>query len=278
MSIASASAALLAAAVEEHDPSHVFALFSGGHDSLCSTAIAAEHPRFTAAVHVNTGIGVERTREFVRETCRAQGWPLIEKVTPPGVYEDLVRRGGFPGPGAHLIAYTTLKERRLDELIREHKTHRHDRIALVTGVRQQESDRRMGTAQAVRRHKSRVWINPIIDWLAADRLPFMERRGLPRNPVVDVLHMSGECLCGAFAKPGELAFLAAWFPEVGERIEQLQRLAAEAGQPCRWGERPPERVPDEQMALPMELPPLCWSCSRRGVDAATERRGEEETR
>ena len=33
-------------AVAEHKPSHVFALFSGGHDSLTSTHIAAQHPSF----------------------------------------------------------------------------------------------------------------------------------------------------------------------------------------------------------------------------------------
>lgn len=261
---------ILDTAVAEHNPSHVFALFSGGHDSLCSTAIAAEHPRFTAAVHINTGIGIEQTRVFVRETCRAQGWPLIEKRTPPEEYEEMVRTEGFPGPAAHLIAYVRLKERRLDELIREHKQHWLDRIVLVAGVRQEESDRRMGTAQTVRRDGAAVWVNPIIAWQATDRLPFMAQRGLPRNPVVDLLHMSGECLCGAFARPGELEYLAYWFPEVGARIEALQRIAAEAGQPCRWGERPPERVPDEQLALPMDLPPLCWSCMRRTIFMPTD--------
>lgn len=56
--------AVLDEAIETHDPSHVFALFSGGHDSLTATALTAKHPRFTAAVHINTGIGIEETRDF----------------------------------------------------------------------------------------------------------------------------------------------------------------------------------------------------------------------
>lgn len=74
---------VLDAAVEEHAPSHVFALFSGGHDSLCSTALAAKHSAFTAAVHINTGIGIPETREFVRSTCEERGvfghWWVLEK-------------------------------------------------------------------------------------------------------------------------------------------------------------------------------------------------------
>lgn len=62
-------------AVEEHNPQAIYALFSGGHDSLCATAITAKHPAFTAAAFINTGTGIPRTVEFVRETCQKQGWP-----------------------------------------------------------------------------------------------------------------------------------------------------------------------------------------------------------
>ena len=76
-------------AVNEYQPVATYALFSGGHDSLTSTAIAARHATFAAAVHINTGIGIEQTREFVRETCRANGWPLIELHSEKR-YEDWV--------------------------------------------------------------------------------------------------------------------------------------------------------------------------------------------
>lgn len=83
-------------------PSSIFALFSGGHDSLCSTALAAKHPSFTAAVHINTGIGIAATREFVRETCAERGWPLIEMHPDAKTYRDLVIEKGMPGgPKAH---------------------------------------------------------------------------------------------------------------------------------------------------------------------------------
>src|SRR4249920_2790823 len=94
------------AAILEHRPSHVFALFSGGHDSLCSTHLASQWPEFTAAVHVNTGIGIQETRTFVRDTCREHGWPLLEYHPDAKTYEDLVREKGMPrGPKSHNTMY-----------------------------------------------------------------------------------------------------------------------------------------------------------------------------
>ena len=83
--------------VEEHAPVAVFALFSGGHDSLVNTHLTAQHPRFAGVVHLNTGIGIEETREFVRETCQEWGWPLIERWPPRVTYEQMCLERGMPG-------------------------------------------------------------------------------------------------------------------------------------------------------------------------------------
>ena len=48
--------------VAEHRPVKTFALFSGGHDSICSTHLAMESGVADAVVHVNTGIGIPQTR------------------------------------------------------------------------------------------------------------------------------------------------------------------------------------------------------------------------
>ena len=52
--------------------------------------------------------------------------------------------------------------------------------------------------------------------------------------------MSGECLCGAYAKSGELAQIKFFFPSTGERLENLQRRVIANGFPWRWEEGPPE--------------------------------------
>jgi 3'-phosphoadenosine 5'-phosphosulfate sulfotransferase (PAPS reductase)/FAD synthetase len=50
-----------------HQPVRRFALFSGGKDSICSTHFTMNNGA-DEVVHINTGIGIKETREFVRET------------------------------------------------------------------------------------------------------------------------------------------------------------------------------------------------------------------
>jgi 3'-phosphoadenosine 5'-phosphosulfate sulfotransferase (PAPS reductase)/FAD synthetase len=259
---ASAAMSELDDAITTHNPSHVFAMFSGGHDSLTSTAIVAKHPRFTAAVHINTGIGIEETREFVRATCEREGWSLLEYHPDGKTYRDLVIEKGMPGgPKAHNTQFYWLKQRSIRRLVREHKQHRHDRIALITGIRASESERRMAGALAVpvRRDGAQLWINPILNWSAMDCSRFMEQEGLQRSRVVDLLHRSGECLCGALSHHSEIREIEAWFPKEAEELHECERLAREAGHADDvWAAR--RRQPRAQLQLP-----LCWSCEARDV-------------
>lgn len=236
-----------------------FGLFSGGHDSLTSTALATEMPGFVAAVHINTGIGIEQTREFVRETCRMQGWPLIE-LHAERTYEDLVlTRGGFPsGPKSHNSMYWYLKQKQLNRLVREHKQGARGRVVLVTGIRKQESTRRMGASISVpeRRDGAKIWLNPILEWSAHQCLDFMAERGLAHNPVVDLLHRSGECLCGALAHRDEIREIDLWFPAAGARIHALEAKARERGlRGQRWAAPSSRRALRQTKALVM-----CNSC------------------
>lgn len=244
----------------------VYALFSGGHDSLCSAAIAAKHPLFRGVVHLNTGIGIEETREFVRETCDRQGWPLTEVRATDGLYEKLVlERGGFPsGTSSHNSMLFFLKQQPLRAWCR---TIPGKRIGLVIGIRREESVRRMGAGISVPKrleHRSRrVWLSPILDWTALDCSRFMGAEGLPRNPVVDLLHRSGECLCGALARPGEINEISQWFPDAARRINDLERRVEEAGiAACVWASPVGRRIAPEQESLfsKADLAPLCSSC------------------
>jgi len=253
--------ALIDQAVHQYNPSVLFGLMSGGHDSLCATHIASRHPLFSGVVHINTGIGIEQTRQFVRTICRDQHWKLYE-YHPPVPYKEIVKEFGFPGPALHHIMYQRLKERPLRQLTREHKIARTDRILLVSGVRSLESIRRMGTTKPIHKDGARVWVAPIHDWSDQDKHRYMQTHNLPRNEVVDLLHMSGECLCGAYARPGEREELRMWFPDIVMQIEQLEsevqqipHLAAK----CRWGQ--PPKNPTQ---LEMAFMPMCSSC----VDAS----------
>lgn len=247
----------IAAAIAEHRPVAVFAAFSGGHDSLTSTALAMETGLVDAVVHINTGIGVDDTRQFVYDTCRDQGWPFIELHPPEGhTYRDIVLEHGFPGPGGHLFTYTRLKERPLRELHARYRKKRGDKIMIITGVRSQESTRRMGNVEPVAVESGRIWVAPVHDWLKQDCNDYIEANHLPRNEVVDHLHMSGECLCGSFAKPGEMAQLEFFYPQVAEEIHRLEHEVKERGLPWVWGGKPPKSQGQGELALAG----LCAKC------------------
>lgn len=251
---------MISDAVAEHKPAKVFAMFSGGHDSVTSTHIASLHPAFSGVLHINTGIGIEETRDYVRATCERFGWPLVEKHAPDGLYERNCLQYGMPGgPAQHGIIYQLLKDDQIRAVVREHKRFRGDRVGLVTGARTHESQRRMRIHPTpIRREGAQLWINPILNWTAADVNAYMAEHAIPRNPVVDKLHRSGECLCGALARPEELDEIGFWFPEVKARIMALEQQCYQHGLPYRWGSAPGAFADTAQRWLPM-----CESCPTR---------------
>lgn len=264
-------------AIERHNPIAVFGLYSGGHDSFSACYCASMANRFDGCAHFHTGIGIEATRDHVRETCTDRGWPLHEYKamenakadgTPdPMDYEAMVLKDGFPGPAAHRFMYIKLKERSVKRFERDQKATTKRPILFISGARMQESERRMGTASQVENKMGRaVWINAIIDWSKLDTTLLIDHVGAKRNPVYDLIHKSGECLCGAFAKPGELAELKMW-PQTRpayDRIIALQAKVKAAGFPWGWEEKPPEWWNDKKRGQSMmfEDMPLCWSCSK----------------
>ena len=117
----------------------------------------------------------------------------------------------------------------------------------------------MGHVEPVQREGNVVWVAPIRDFDHRDIRRYHEEFDLPRNEVVEYLHMSGECLCGAFAKPGELEWLGMFYPEVSNRIKRLEKRAHEAGlKSCHWGPQSSKKI--------REAPgPLCSGCSYDGA-------------
>lgn len=253
---------ILSEAVREYSPSKIFACFSGGDDSLTTALVASRHPQFTGCIHINTGIGIPETNAFVRRSCHERGWPLVELHPTEKTYEEFVLEHGFPGPAAHRYCYVWLKERALNWFVSNvAKNSTHDRVMLVTGVRLQESRRRMGSVQKVQQQGCKVWVAPVLYWSKCDCLNFIEREGATRNEVVELLHMSGECLCGAFAnndKSNELGEIALFFPEVAKRLRGLEEQARAKGVHYKWGESPP----DARRALTEDDFPLFSMCQQ----------------
>jgi 3'-phosphoadenosine 5'-phosphosulfate sulfotransferase (PAPS reductase)/FAD synthetase len=253
----------LKAYIEEDIPSRevvgVVGLFSGGNDSTVLCHILRDD--LTHLAHCNTGIGVEQTREFVR--ARAAEWqiPLIEVHPPAGsTYRELVIDQGFPGPGMHWKMYQRLKERGLRQVRGRLITEpRRQRVIFVAGRRRAESARRANVP--VRETQGSIeWVSPLVDWTNEMMAAYRSYFELPRNEVSDMLHMSGECLCGAFARKGELDEIGFFFPGVRAQIEGLEaevRAAGHAEPRCRWGWGANSK---EQ---PSKSGPLCSTCDQR---------------
>lgn len=212
-------------------------LYSGGNDS--TTLVHAFRDRLDYAAHCNTGIGIEQTREFVRHTCASWGLPLIEVHPPAGdTYEDLVIDQGFPGPGHHFKMYQRLKERGLRQVRKQLVTNpRKERVLFLAGRRREESKRRQAIPISDRQG-SIVFVSPLAHWTKLDLNAYRKMYDVPRNEVSDTLHMSGECLCGAFAHAGELEEIRFWYPETAAEIDSLAEKVRAAGHPekkCTWG-------------------------------------------
>jgi len=227
----------------------------------------------TTAIHANTGIGIEETRQFVRDTCKAWGLPLLEKKTPVD-YRQQVIENGFPGPGLHYLYYQKLKELALDAARRDLLTNnRKQRLVFIAGRRRQESARRSKTdglngpkVPIHERDGSAIWVSPLVMWTSLDMNTYrLMHPDVPRNQVSDVLHMSGECLCGAYAHPGELDEIGYWFPEMKAEIEALEVEVRAAGnvpeQFCTWG---------HGLGTPSVSGRLCSSCDTRFIPGQTD--------
>lgn len=246
--------------VAKHRPEAVFLLLSGGNDSLVLLDAMAEHA--DAVVHINTGIGIEETNRFALATAATYSDTVLE-YRPPVAYEELVfdRWDGLPGPGIHYFTFQRLKERCVEQLLREHRSRRGDRFLLLTGVRKAESRRRMGYKEPVNRKGGQVWVNPLLMWSNAEMAHHRSTRSLPVNEVAANLHMSGECLCGAMADQGpereERALIKFFYPEFDQRLCNLEEECRRRGlRYCEWGVKRPGWKKDSGG-------PMCASCEWR---------------
>lgn len=273
--------ALLDEAYDTHKPTHVFTLLSGGHDSTCATTLGQEWAErrgiHVPVVFANTGTGIEErhvvgtglkdTRSHVIDLCqmREHEWSLIE-LHPPRSYDSLVMEMGFPGPGFHdRLAYPRLKERSFRTLRRMAAESAY--VMFITGVREEESLRRTEHVERIQVTPGVIWAGPIWDWTANDCGAFIAERGLPRNQISDMLHISGECLCGAMARKDEMRDLEEVVPIRAQEIHDLEDRVERAGRrACRWGKRPPKVARDQMRAFltPNDgsYPMACMGCLR----------------
>jgi 3'-phosphoadenosine 5'-phosphosulfate sulfotransferase (PAPS reductase)/FAD synthetase len=183
---------------------------------------------------------------------------------------------GFPGPGQHGRAYSRLKERRIEEVLREAKVGhpRTSKVLFLSGARQAESRRRSKRDPLTGRRAAK-FCSPLIDWTAGQMADYRSRFGLPQSDVAALLHRSGECNCGAFAQADEeRAMMRAFWPKWwAEGIEALEAEAEALGiRWCRWGgfDLAGNRATGSSRA---KAGLLCASCPTRSFDSPADTGG-----
>lgn len=257
----------LLSAVLLHNPVKSYSLFSGGDGSLAATHWYMENVPGCEVAHIDTGIGIPRTQEYVADTCAKNNWPLtiVSAKECGNDYDEIVARHGFPGPSAHRYMYIQLKERPIAKLVRDAKSKRSDKVLLLTGICHDDSIRRSGYAgDEITVRGAQIWAN-ILYWNGKSwREEFLSKKNIERNPVANLLGMSGECLCGAFAKNNELGIVKIACQETYDRISRLsEKVKALHG--WGWGEKP-IKVSDEYDSDQIGLfdMPMCVGCLKTG--------------
>ena len=207
-----------------------YALVSGGKDSLSVAQTLHEAGKLIACVSLKTGISTPDWQPFVEKTCAERGWDLEFYETGES-YDDLVLAHGFPGPSKHGKFMDRLKGRAVRKFKKAHKGG-----ILASGTRAKESVRRGANSSPVGMWEGAPIVAPIYDWTTDETWAFFRDRGFERAPGYSTLQISGDCLCGAFAREGELDAVKFHYPEVGKRFDALSaELKPRLPQRCEWG-------------------------------------------
>ncbi len=231
-------------------------LLSGGKDSLSMAQTLDEEGKLEGCAALETGLSTPDWKEFVIKVCEDRGWPL-EFYATNSSYDDLVVKYGFPGPSKHSMFMNYLKGRGVAKFKKYHPNS-----ILASGVRADESDKRKINTKPVGMWEGVPILAPIYHWTTDETWAFFRDRGFERAPAYSTLQISGDCLCGAYAREDEMDAIRFHYPQIGERLDSLGESIKEC-QPkrCEWGwgwKKPIKRkTPAEQF--------ICSECGPRDL-------------
>jgi len=137
-------------------------------------------------VYLDTGTGLDANREYVEEFADAVGAAV--DAPDAGVLRGPRRDRRLSGPAEHGRMYRKLKERQIGRLatLSGGRGNTSD-LHLWTGVRRQESERRMANVTPEQDGPRWTWHAPIHDWSKQDCREYVDRFDLPQNDLWDDL-------------------------------------------------------------------------------------------
>lgn len=215
--------------VNAKDPDNIYAAVSGGNDSITALHFAHQSSEIEldGVLHVNTGFGIPKTREFVQEQCEEYGLDFVSVGNRNARfsherYETLVKQFGFPG--ATIIAHSQIRHNLKDKPFDRFRNHLDGDLALISGVRRFESERRYEKLgrEGIQTVNGITWASPLVDFTDKDVGAYQNHHQISENPVAALLCASGECMCGAFEDRQNLPLLEEYFPRFAQQIFQLE--------------------------------------------------------
>jgi len=225
-----------------------YVAYSGGKDSgIVLDFISKEYPHnFKGVIFVDTGISTNMTLDFVKNYCKEHNYKLNllhpydvkrkkeSKYGHPGdpfTFENLVLNFGFPKASGHNVTMAWLKYYPMRKFIHQ-KIKDNENPAIISGVRKKESKRRSkrkAYSNHINHDSYMTFICPLFyksnNWVSE----YSIKNNIKRSGVYNTLHISGDCLCGCFAKKSELKLLEMFHPEVFAEIKRLEKLVKEKG-------------------------------------------------
>ena len=205
-----------------HDRHNFYAMTSGGKDSITLTDWLAELGKLKLVVHIDTGVGIKMTTDFVKDYCQEKGWPLqIIKPRFNRIFASFVLQYGFPGPGAHKFIMSFLKFQTMREFAYTTDRKNH---CLISGVRKFESSRRMSNFPEPISVDGNLWFAaPFFYRKDTEIYEDYIKKGLKKSPAYNHgLGTSGECMCGSFATFDEKMLIKKLDPHLADYIEWLE--------------------------------------------------------
>jgi len=201
----------------------LFVLFSGGKDSLVALdlikKIASKAGKKVTAIHADTTVGLPCNIKYVKKICKKLNIKL--KIVRPKVdYFTLAERWGLPRFQARWCCYA-LKTGPVNDYL---KKQQEDKI-VFDGIRAEESRKRR-EMEFMNYNKKFGYItcHPLLYWTSVDVKMHLEKNGLPINPAYEKgFKRASECWCGVFKNPSEFELLLNQYPEMFDRLLELEK-------------------------------------------------------
>ena len=207
---------------------------SGGRDSALTCYVAYKVARALSKkfrlVHIDTGIALQETRDYVERYAEWLGADLIVVRTPYDYFE-LVKKFGYPSVLNNRWCWRLLKQEPLYQFRISELREREDNALWVLGIRSNESLFRLETYGKLRNTLTRAKIKglPVVEWLpilhlTSNQVDFLLRKfAIPENPVWRKIGISGECLCLAGTSKKVLEALFMNYPDVAEKFYKFDK-------------------------------------------------------